>query len=284
MKVLIVDASASLRSLLSTLMIDQGHDVVAALPDGSTLIDVLSADPPELIFLDHDLPGRNGLDLLADIGDIWPGLDVVFMTSSTDAAVQQRAAQAGAAGFVRKPFAQSDLVEQIERIRARSATRNVPPEMPAEVRPVHADAGASPGGRDHAGNPQPAHRPPRKASTRSTMVIADDNGSIRAVLQGLMTAMGFEVVHMAKDGSEAVEAVRNHRPGVVCLDVEMPHMSGLEALAQIRACSPESVVVMVTANASRAFVQQAAEAGARGYIVKPLRPAYIETVMRRFLP
>ena len=116
------------------------------------------------------------------------------------------------------------------------------------------------------------------------MVIADDNGSIRAVLQGLMTAMGFEVVHMAKDGSEAVEAVRNHRPGVVCLDVEMPQMSGLEALAQIRACSPESVVVMVTANASRAFVQQAAEAGARGYIVKPLRPAYIETVMRRFLP
>ena len=64
----------------------------------------------------------------------------------------------------------------------------------------------------------------------------------------------------------------------------MPILSGLEALPRIREVSPETAVVMVTGDTSRELVQQAAGLGARGYIVKPVRPAYVEAFLKKLFP
>ena len=61
----------------------------------------------------------------------------------------------------------------------------------------------------------------------------------------------------------------------------MPVLSGLDALPKIRAISPSTVVVMVTGDTSRALVEQAARLGARGYIAKPVRPAYVERFLNK---
>ena len=103
------------------------------------------------------------------------------------------------------------------------------------------------------------------------------------VLKGLLEECGLRVVQSVGNGAEAVNAVKIHRPGVLCLDVNMPVMGGLEALPLVREASPETAVVMVTGCADRAFVTQAAELGARGYILKPLRPAYVESFVRKLL-
>ncbi len=63
----------------------------------------------------------------------------------------------------------------------------------------------------------------------------------------------------------------------------MPLMSGLEALPQIREASPNSKVVMVTGNAGKSFVDTAISGGAQGYILKPVRPAQVETFMKKLL-
>jgi len=60
-------------------------------------------------------------------------------------------------------------------------------------------------------------------------------------------------------------------------------MTGLEALPMIRQVSPLTAVVMVTGRASRDFVQKAADLGAKGYVVKPVRPSYIESFMKKLL-
>jgi CheY-like chemotaxis protein len=118
-------------------------------------------------------------------------------------------------------------------------------------------------------------------SKRPSAVIVDDNGSIRLLLKGLLTELGLTVVAQASNGEEAIKVALAHQPAVLFLDVNMPVLSGLDALPRIREASPQTAVVMVTGSASRELVEQAAGMGARGYVVKPIRPAYVEAFVKK---
>jgi two-component system, response regulator PdtaR len=100
------------------------------------------------------------------------------------------------------------------------------------------------------------------------VVIAEDEALIRMDLREMLEEEGHEVVGEARDGAEAVAQVRALKPDVVFMDINMPHTSGIEAAAAI---SAESIaaVVMVTAFSQATLVEQAARAGAMGYVVKP---------------
>lgn len=261
MRVLIVDDDASMRALLTSLLTDRGHEVVAALEDGSEIMDSIRQKFPDVVCLDYQLPGRDGLEILREINETNPQIDVLLMTASEDISLEQKAADAGAAGFIRKPFGQTQILKEIElvwntRRQANAATADAPA---APVRTASAPF-----------------------SPRS-VVIADDNGSIRLLLKGLLTQLGLNVVQMVANGEEAVKAAATHQPGILCLDVEMPVMSGFDALPLIREASPKTAVVMVTGGATRELVEKAAALGARGYIVKPIRPAYVENFMSKLL-
>jgi DNA-binding NarL/FixJ family response regulator len=277
MRVLIVDDNASMRTMLTALLGSHGYTVVGALEDGSAVMAAIRKDRPEIVCLDYELPGMNGLDILHAINESTPEIDVLFMTASEDPSVKERAAAEGAAGFINKPFGQSQIIRELDQVRETrrraSAASDASPEHPSTP-----PAGASPPPR------QPSSRPAsRTAMSGRTAVIADDNGSIRLLLKGLLSDVGLKIVQMAANGEEAVAAARSHRPSVLCLDVDMPVMSGLDALPLIREASPETAVVMVTGAASREFVTRAASLGAKGYILKPVRPAYIEGFMKRLL-
>ena len=69
--------------------------------------------------------------------------------------------------------------------------------------------------------------------------------------------------------------------GIVIMDVKMPVMDGMAALPQAVEISPETVIVMVTGCNDRQLIAQAAGLGAKGYILKPLRPAYVEGLVRK---
>lgn len=259
MRALIVDDNASMRSMLTALLASQGCEVVAALEDGSQIMAVIGEKSPHVVCLDYQMPGRDGLDILKEINETRPEIDVLFMTASEDESLQQKAADAGAAGFLRKPFGQSQVIDELAQVRA---TREKASEQ--AVRPV-------------------ADRQVDQGFKPRTAIIADDNASIRFLLKGLLSGVGLEVVRSVANGQEAINAVRELQPQVLCLDVDMPVMSGIEALPMIRQVSPLTSVVMVTASATREFVQKAAELGAKGYIVKPVRPAYIEAFIKKII-
>jgi len=83
-----------------------------------------------------------------------------------------------------------------------------------------------------------------------------------------MEEIGYRVI-LAKDGFEAVEAVKEYRPNLVFLDVRMPLKNGLQALGEIKAISPETTVVLMTAYISNEVVSEAMEKGAGFCIAKP---------------
>ena len=262
MQVLIVDDNASMRTLLTALLGGQGYEVVGALEDGNAVMDAVRRHRPRIVCLDYQLPGRNGLDILKDINAEFPDIDVLFITASEDSTIEQRAADAGAAGFLRKPFGQKQVLDELRQV---TETRSQ---------------------ADRAENAAPiasGKRTPPKAGKRDA-VIVDDNSSIRLLLKGVLSELGLNIVAQAANGEEAIRAAKTHQPNVLFLDVNMPILSGLEALPRIREVSPETAVVMVTGDTSRELVQKAAGLGARGYIVKPVRPAYVEAFLKKLFP
>jgi len=117
------------------------------------------------------------------------------------------------------------------------------------------------------------------------VVIAEDEAIIRLDLKELLQEDGYVVVGETGRGDEAVELVRDLRPDLVILDIKMPGLDGLSAAREI-AADRLAAVLMVTAFSQRELVEQARDAGALAYLVKPFQksdliPA-IEVALGRF--
>ena len=117
------------------------------------------------------------------------------------------------------------------------------------------------------------------------MLIAEDEALIRLDLAEMLAEEGYEVVGQAGDGESAVTMAEQLRPDLVMLDIKMPTLDGISAARRI-AAARIAPVVMLTAFSQRDLVEQARDAGAMAYLVKPfsksdLAPA-IEIAVSRF--
>ena len=117
------------------------------------------------------------------------------------------------------------------------------------------------------------------------IVLAEDEAIIRLDLRESLQEEGYEVVGDVGRGDKAVEMVDELRPDVAIFDIKMPGMSGLEA-AKIVSDKKICPVVMLTAFSQREIIEQARDAGALAYLVKPFQktdlvPA-IELAIARF--
>lgn len=117
------------------------------------------------------------------------------------------------------------------------------------------------------------------------VVIAEDEAIVRLDLKEIMEEEGYEVVGETGRGDEAVELVKQHRPDIAILDIKMPGVDGLTAAREISS-ERLSAVLILTAFSQRDLIEQARNAGALAYLVKPfqkseLLPA-IEMALGRF--
>ncbi len=114
-----------------------------------------------------------------------------------------------------------------------------------------------------------------------TIVLADDQDLVRAGFRVILESEpGFRVIGEAPDGAAAVEAVVALRPDVVCLDVQMPGVDGLEAARRIGALAdPPAVLVLTTFDDDDALFQ-ALEAGASGFLLKNASPERLIDAVR----
>jgi two-component system, response regulator PdtaR len=107
-------------------------------------------------------------------------------------------------------------------------------------------------------------------TARTRVVIAEDEAIIRLDLKELLEEEGYEVVGETGRGDEAIELVRQLLPDLVILDIKMPGLDGLSAARHV-AGERLAAVLILTAFSQRDLVEQARDAGALAYLVKPFQ-------------
>ena len=111
---------------------------------------------------------------------------------------------------------------------------------------------------------------------RATVLVVDDVPAVREVLRGILRQDArFNVIGDAANGQMAIDLVDALRPDLVCLDIMMPGLDGLEVLGRIRKSYPATRVVVVSGASTSEVVSKAFKGGASGFIVKPFNAAKV---------
>lgn len=126
-----------------------------------------------------------------------------------------------------------------------------------------------------------AHALAGQEQGRIRIVVADDQRLFRESVVGMLNGEPYiEVVGSGGNGLEAVELVRQLRPDVVLMDIKMPHLSGIEALRQIKAELPATRVILLTTFTADGYVLEGLAAGANGYVLKDISTVGLVSAIR----
>jgi len=103
------------------------------------------------------------------------------------------------------------------------------------------------------------------------LMIVDDASFMRVTIKKMIEGHDYEVVAEAKDGIEAVEMYKIHKPDITTMDITMPNMTGIEALTAIKNIDKQAKVVMVSAMGQEVLIRESVMQGASSFIVKPFQ-------------
>jgi adenylate cyclase len=238
--ILVVEDNERNRKLVVDVLEYAGMRVVVAAT-GSEGIESALEHSPDLVLMDIGLPDIDGVQALESLraDPRTAAIPVVAVTAYAMSGDRQSILDKGFDGYIPKPIDVKAFASQVERhlLRARE--------------------------RETAG--------PRSADVR--ILVVDDTPANARLLEGMLEPRGFTVI-TAENGTAALAAVREQRPHLVLLDVQMPDIDGYEVCRRIRN-DPETAtlpVVMVTASVGHERLA-ALEAGADDFVTKPFNQA-----------
>jgi two-component system chemotaxis response regulator CheY len=121
------------------------------------------------------------------------------------------------------------------------------------------------------------------ADPNMKILVVDDFSTMRRIVRNLLKELGFSNVHEAEDGVDALKKLRAESFDFVVSDWNMPNMTGIDLLREIRkdVALKHLPVLMVTAEAKRENIIEAAQAGASGYVVKPFTAITLDEKLQK---
>jgi signal transduction histidine kinase/CheY-like chemotaxis protein len=267
-RVLIVDDNRTNRRILEAML--RGWEMESTSCEGGRvgLVELAAAHnagkPYGLILTDLHMPGMDGFTFVEQIRRT-PELStstIMMLTSAGHAADVELCKQLGVAASLLKPIRQSQLRATISRVLGGAG--------PAEVAaPIDDAAGIGRGTR-------PGLR----------VLLAEDNPVNQKLAKGLLEKRGHSVV-VASNGRQALDALEQGSYDLVFMDVQMPEMDGMQAIAAIRAGEKDSgkhqPVIALTAHAMKGDEERCLAAGMDGYLAKPIRRQELDNLLEALL-
>ena len=198
--------------------------------------------------IDWRLPDMNGIEVTRQIRSLGDDTPIIILTAYDWSDIEVEARAAGVTAFCSKPMFMSDIRETLMAAigqKQAEADDNILPAADSDFRGRH-------------------------------ILLVEDNELNREIAVALLSEYGFQV-DTAEDGAEAVEKVKNSRPGdydLVLMDVQMPVMNGYEATEQIRSLDDPALagitILAMTANAFDEDRKKALACGMDGFLSKPI--------------
>lgn len=119
--------------------------------------------------------------------------------------------------------------------------------------------------------------------TSLNVLIVDDSLLTQHKIVKIFEELGHIVVATARTGREAIDAYAAHKPDIVSMDITMPDMNGIEACKQICAEDAAAKIIMVTSHGQEQMVIDSLDAGAKGYIIKPMKTEKFRDIIEKVM-
>jgi CheY-like chemotaxis protein len=249
-KALIVDDDADARTMIAEFLRIKGFAILEAQNGLEALLHV-KRERPAAVVLDVAMPRLGGLEAMKRIRAFDRGIRVVVVSGSADEH-RQRALELGAGAVLMKPVSLPDLLAALggppSTARSAPPAAGPPPPTPVAARPTRRD--------------------------RGRVLIIDDDPEWCAMLGEFVGGLGYRTESVA-DGLAAISGVTEDPPDLILLDIEMPGLSGVDALPRLRSVAPGVKVIMVTGSRSAETAKRALVHGAFDYVAKPVDFDYL---------
>ena len=249
--ILVIDDERMICDLLRSVFYSFGHEVLMAT-SGREGLELFRQRKPRFTLLDLNMPGMNGLEVLQEIRKIDQKADVIILTGGGTDALEIKARGLGAADFLRKGLPLEALVRLVDKAMQRTASVSIAP--PSVAAPDEASSGGSGG---------------------QSILVVDDEPHIRSLISQFLTTRGYRV-RVAEDGPAALTLVEEERPQLIILDINMPGMSGLDVLRQLRAKQYTGGVLALTGSPKERDRQGMLDLGAVHVMEKPVNLEKLE--------
>lgn len=290
MSVLLVDPSATNREILVETFKAWRLRPVAVPPEKamSELAAARKAGKPfPLVVVDASAPNSGGVDLAASVAKT-PGLVgacIVMLPPATNPSDRSRLTEAGVSAMVTTPLKRSELLESIVRVLRTDNDRGQPDISVALSNPIlelTPDlARVDPNPRTlGVGTAVPV------AVRSMRLLVAEDHPVNQRLVTRMLEKLGHSVV-LTGNGAEALEALERAPFDAVLMDIQMPVLGGLEAVAELRRRElnhgRRTPVIAMTAHALQGDRDRCLGAGMDGYVSKPVRPIDVATELARVM-
>lgn len=111
------------------------------------------------------------------------------------------------------------------------------------------------------------------------ILVVDDSAFMRNFLKNILVSNGYNIIGEASNGEEAIKLYKSLNPNLVTMDITMPIMNGIQALTQIKQLDENAKIIMITAMGQKVLINEAINAGATDFIIKPFQAdAIIKTI------
>lgn len=111
------------------------------------------------------------------------------------------------------------------------------------------------------------------------ILVVDDEAIVRESIRDWLKDSGYQV-SMAESGEEALKLIQSQDFGVMILDLRLPGMNGIDVLKRVKVLKPEIKSIVITAYPTMLTQEEATRLGAIDYLVKPVFPDKLETLIR----
>jgi DNA-binding response OmpR family regulator len=272
-RILIVDDEIQNLELMEAMLTSAGYEVFLAR-EGEEALRLARERRPDLILLDLMMPGLSGFEVCARVktDPQTGGIPVLFVTALNQISDKERAMAAGGDDFLTKPFQRTELLTRVEALlRVRHLNRDLDRALAYLHELELARHVQQP--KKHA-----VLTPPVEGA--GTVLVVDDELLARQLFADVVREAGY-ITREAENGEQALEIAQQETIDVVLLDIMMPGMSGLEVLAKLGELTPDSPVIIVTANPTSDNAITALRLGAFDFIVKGFKSEVMLTTVTR---
>jgi two-component system chemotaxis response regulator CheY len=244
--IMLVDDSKLIRKKLTDVLTSAGHKIVHECDRGEDALTGYRTHKPDIVTMDINMPGMNGLEALEEIKKNYPDARIIIITTNSQGKTILEAISKGASCFLVKPFRDDHVITTINRLTADIHKKSpVKKELPAP-RDMNFDE-----------------------TIKGLILVIDDSKTVLKMTSDVLEKDGHNII-TAQTGKDGLELARTGNPDLIILDIMMPDMDGYEVLKELKKdeFTKNIPVIMHTSKTKKDDILLAMKLGVTDYISK----------------